>query len=160
MQHVVCSAHISKRIKRTDSNTMMRYNSWTYRPDGTPCVNSLYTTGEDLVQYEFPDKDTTMEWEKLVVGIKAHAAEGVAKSSTYNWTNNKVASNMYDWFALVKDLESKFGSEMVPPDILRSAKNNNDLLAEWKYKTIQIGVAEGPSREGCKLVKILKKPEY
>lgn len=138
---------------------MMRYTSWSHGTDGVPGVNSLYTTGEDLVQYEFPNKDATIEWEELVVAVKAHAAEGVAKSSKYSWTNNKVAANIYEWFALVKDLENQFGSEMVPPDILRSAKNNNDLLAEWQYKTIHIGGAKGP-REGCKLVKILKKPEY
>ena len=138
---------------------MLRCTAWSYNPNGGPGVNSLYTTGEDLVQYEFPDKNAVIDWDKLVVAIKAHAAEGVANSSKYKWTNNRIAANIYDWFALVKDLENKFGSEMVPPDILRSAKNNNDLLAEWKYKTIKLGDAEGPSKEGCKLVKILKKPE-
>lgn len=139
---------------------MMRYTSWSYKADGEPGVNSLYTTGEDIVQYEFTDKNAAMEWEKLVVGIKVHAEEGVANSSKYRWTNNKVAANIYNWFALVRDLENKFGADMVPPDIMRSAQGNNSLLSEWRYDTIQIGTTAGAHpRSGCRLIKIIKKPE-
>ena len=139
-----------------------KFSSWTSLPDDATRghVNSMYTTGSppkgDTIIYRFPNKDTVLEWQRMVNGIKDRAAYNNARKCN----NNQHVANMYDWFALVADLETRFGAELVPPDVVRVARNVNTELAEWHNKTIKFGDAKArPAADGCKRVKVMHQAD-
>lgn len=142
------------------SNRTAAFSSWMDSHAEGGKIKSMYTTGDDLVTYEFPDKATVIEWQEQVLKVKSHATDGVALSEKHGWTNNEVAADIYKWFSRVRKIEENYGASMVPPDIMRSVQNNNDLLVEWEYKPIKIGEGcKPPSNDGCQLLEVLKGPK-
>ena len=71
------------------SNRTAAISSWMDSHAEGGKTKSMYTTGDDLVTYEFPDKATVIEWQEQVLKVKSHATDGVALSEKHGWTNNE-----------------------------------------------------------------------
>ena len=122
-----------------------------------PPYLSLYITGPEypVAHYKFPSKDVYSSWIGMVEDVKKHAADGVAASEENKWTNGQVIANMMEWFEKVREMQRQFGKEMIPPDIVYAARNNNGHLVTFGHPTVDVPCSvnpQPPMQMGCKLI--------
>ena len=124
-------------------------------PTERSSVTSLYVSGRNTVVYSFPSRDCLSEWERQLRTIKHHMIDLNTAAARDDWDDERVASSISEWFGLVGVFQETFGQDVVPPDVVRAARNNNLFLESVNVPPVPFP-KEGlppPTHSNCRVVK-------
>lgn len=111
----------------------------------------VYVSGEHCVVYRFPSQDAVQEWESSVHCLKDKMSEIVTSSSAENWSMDRKAEALEEWFGLFDSFHESFPNCMVPPDVLLASQKASKTLQSAGKLTPSTS-SSNPKHSGCERV--------
>lgn len=117
-------------------------------------ARTVYVSGPIVVVYQFPCAEAVSEFREEVSKMHSVVAEFNRKVGRKTLSKDEIVSGLMTFYDMLGRFQDKFGSSVIPPDILYCAKKNNNVLSACGRATVPVPkdvstLQSPPKYEGC-----------
>lgn len=114
-------------------------------------VRAVYATGPHVVVYQFPNSDAFAEFRAEVSEMNEFIVRLNRKAEKNKLTRESTASEIMHFHALLSKFQDNFGADIIPPDIIKCAETNNEVLSSFGKETVPVpkDCLLPPKYKGC-----------
>ena len=101
-------------------------------------VRAVYATGPHVVVYQFPNSDAFAEFRAEASEMNEFIVRLNRKAEKNALTKESTASEIMHFHTLLSKFQDNFGASIIPPDIIKCAETNNEVLSSFGKETVPV----------------------